>query len=155
MLDSSFNYFWRESVDYSKHLLDVNEQLDKALSYLEYSYNKVTNLPDDPTKLDQETLETWESFTARFSRVADIFMAKYLRTKALIDDPAFRGTMRDILNYAEKVNLIDDAETWMTIRSLRNISAHEYTVEDLRDFFKQLKTYTPKLLSLKSMLQEK
>ena len=131
---------------------DIKHQLSKALEYLEYSFEKVKTLTDDPNKLDQESLETWESFTARFARVADIFMAKYCRFEILQNDPAFRGTLRDIMNASAKQGLIDDVDTWMTIRGLRNISAHEYTNQHLQDFLQQLKRYTPTLLTLKKLV---
>jgi hypothetical protein len=103
-------------------------------------------------QLDDETLETWESFAARFARAADLFLAKYLRTMVLLDDPGFRGSMRDFINQGEKLGLIDNAEHWLEIRSLRNIAAYEYTEEDLAAFFKQLKQECPKLLKLKDQL---
>ena len=130
-------------------LANIETQLSKALEYLDYSYAKITNLSDKPNELDQETLETWESFTARFARVADIFLAKYLRIRILQEDPAFRGTLRDFVNQGAKIGIISDVETWMTIRSLHNISAHEYSESELHTFFLQLKKYTPTLLSLK------
>lgn len=135
-----------------KHLENITTQLQKALEYLEYSFKKVSSLPDKPAELDQESLETWESFTARFARVADIFMAKYLRARILEEDPAFRGTMRDFVNTGAKIGIIDDVEKWMVIRSLRNISAHEYSEGELREFFLQLKKYTPSLLELKCLV---
>ena len=134
------------------YISNAKDQLNQALSYLDYSYNKIQKLPDDPALLDQESLETWESFTARFARVADIFIMKYIRARILNEDPAFRGTVRDFLNTAEKMSLIDDVETWMTIRALRNISAHEYTIQSLQNFLRQLKKYTPELLSLKPLV---
>lgn len=137
------------------YISDAKQQLVQALSYLDYSYNKIQKLPDDPALLDQESLETWESFTARFARVADIFMMKYIRAQILHEDPGFRGTLRDFLNAAEKIRLIDNIEIWMTIRALRNISAHEYSVQDLQKFFLQLKKHTPKLLALKALLEDK
>ncbi len=134
------------------HLTSITTQLQKALEYLEYSFAKIAKLPDVPAELDQESLETWESFTARFARVADIFMAKYLRAKIIQEDPAFRGTLRDFVNQGAKIGLIEDVEIWMVIRSLRNISAHEYSEDELHEFFLQLKKYTPTLLSLKKLV---
>ncbi len=131
---------------------EQKEKLQKAISHLEYSYNKIVNLPVNPNQLDEETLETWESFSARFSRVADIFMSKYLRTFIMIQDPGFAGTFRDIINQAEKMNLINNADKWMAIRELKNISAHEYTDKDLAAFFERIKKEAPLLISIKDIL---
>lgn len=130
----------------------ITQQLHKALNYLSYSYNKVQQLPDEQAELDQESLETWESFAARFSRVADIFLAKYIRCCLLIDDPAYRGSFRDSMNRAEKLGLIDDVEHWMSIRAMRNLAVHEYAEENLSNYFQNLKHYTPALLGIKSIL---
>lgn len=129
-----------------------NEQknkLLKALQHLNYSYNKIQKIPTDPNQLDDEMLEVWESFSARFCRVADIFLTKYVRAYVYLQDPGFNGTLRDFLNQAEKLGLIENVESWMAIRELRNISAHEYTDKDLAEFFLRLKKETPRLLSIK------
>jgi len=131
---------------------EQKNKLLKAISHLEYSYNKIISLPDQPDQLDEESLETWESFVTRFSRVTDLFLTKYLRAKVLQQDPGFTGSLRDFINQAEKLNWIADADTWMAIRELRNISAHEYTDKDLAAFFQRLKQETPLLLSLHKAL---
>jgi hypothetical protein len=84
-------------------------KLDKALQYLNYSFEKVKILPTNPESLDPESLETWESFSARFSRVADLFLTKYLKSYILAQDPGFEGSIRDFVNQAEKLGLIDSA----------------------------------------------
>ena len=133
-------------------LQEQKNKLLKAIAHLEYSYSKIINLPTELDELNEETLETWESFAARFCRVADVFLTKYLRACILLEDPGFSGTFRDALHLGEKLSLIDDPETWMAIRELRNISAHEYTDKDLSAFFKRLKTECPKLITLKNLI---
>lgn len=133
-------------------LTETAEKLRKAISHLDYSYNKIQTLPDSLSQMDEEILETWESFTARFSRVSDIFVMKYLRSRILIEEPGFEGSTRDYLNKAEKFNLIDSAETWVTIRELRNVAAHEYNDEDLSAFYAKIRSLCPLLLSIKEIL---
>lgn len=127
-------------------------KLIKAIGHLDYSYAKVLKLPTELAQLDEETLETWESFAARFSRVADLFLTKYLRACILLQDPGFSGTFRDMLNQGEKLSIVDNIEPWMAIRELRNISAHEYTDKDLSAFFNRLREETPRLLALKQSI---
>jgi len=124
------------------------EQLNKALDHLEYSFNKIQSLSTKVAELDNETLETWESFCARFSRVSDLFLMKYLRTAILQNDPAFRGSLRDHVNLAEKLELLDDAEAWMQIRSLQNVSSYDYNDSDMEEFLRALKKECPRLLSI-------
>jgi hypothetical protein len=136
----------------SDYLTEQKERLSKALIHLDYSYQKILKLSDNLDQLDEESLETWESFAARFSRVADLFLTKYLRALVLAQDPGFTGSLRDFVNQGEKLAAIDNAESWMAIRELRNISAHEYTDKDLAMFFKRLKQECPRLLSIQALL---
>ncbi|MHB1947952.1 MAG: hypothetical protein ACYCQI_07555 [Gammaproteobacteria bacterium] len=133
---------------------DQKNKLTKAIEHLECSYNKIFRLPEQLDQLDEESLETWESFAARFGRVADIFLMKYLRAYVLLQDPGFAGSLRDFVNQGEKLGIIDSAEMWMSIRELPNISAHEYTDKDLVEFFKRLKQDAPRLLAIKTILKK-
>ncbi len=136
-----------------ENLLDEwRRKTTKALSHLEYSHKKVLNLQDNLEQLDEESLETWESFAFRFARASDLFLTKYLRTRLMIEDPGFSGSFRDSLDLAEKLRIIDDAEAWLKIRSLRNASVHEYTEAGLALFFKALLKHAPRLLDLKRRL---
>src|SRR5690606_37286907 len=98
---------------------------------------------------DDDALETWESFAARFSRVVDIYTTKVLRAQVLEADPGFDGAFKDLLLLAEKAGLIQSAELWLKLRSLRNIQAHDYTDEAFSAFVKELLTHAPNLLKLK------
>lgn len=126
----------------------------KALGHLEYSFEKVKKLSTDPKKLDEETLETWESFSARFARVADLYLTKYLRAHIQVQDPGFQGSFRDSVDFGEKLGLIDSADDWMEIRALRNITAHEYTNETLEAFFNSLIAQTPRILAIREGLEK-
>lgn len=126
--------------------------LIKALDRLAFSYKKVQNLPLNTDAFDDETLEIWESFSARFARASDIFLSQYLRTFVLLSDKGFQGSMRDFLNVGEKLKIIDDAEAWMSIRELRNIFAHEYTEDELPSVFKRLLNECPRVLKLRDIL---
>ncbi|PWU20650.1 MAG: hypothetical protein C5B49_03910 [Bdellovibrio sp.] len=107
-------------------LRESMQELRQAVAHLEYSYDKARILTREKDRLDEESLETWEGFVSRFGRVSDLFLKKYLRTKILIADPGFRGELIDVLNTAEKMNLISSASQWYEVRQLRNFSVHEY-----------------------------
>lgn len=139
-------------VKYDKLHDQYRESLLKALTHLEYSYHKVTKLTNKAEELDEESLETWESFTARVSRVVDIFTSKYIQTYVKQNDPGFEGSLRDFVNQAEKLGLIDSADVWMEARGLRNITAHEYKAESLEEFFKAILAFSPTALSLKDRI---
>ena len=131
----------------------IRKDLLAAIGHLEYSSNKIQKLNLlQKTSWDEEELETLESFSSRFARVSDIFISKFLRFRILEEDPGFRGSLIDSLNFAEKINLIEDAKSWLRIRSLRNVAAHDYAASDLLQLFKELLSLTPTLLQTKSKL---
>jgi hypothetical protein len=135
-------------------LVIQKRKLQKALQHLQYSYKKIQSLSTNAEQLNDEELEVWESFAARFSRVTDIFMTQYLRTLVLTNDPGFSGTLRDFINQGEKLKIIDDSNAWMKIRELRNITAHEYSEKDLSTFFANLKKECPRLLKIVDLLDK-
>ncbi len=139
--------------NYQAILQETSGKLLKAIDHLEYSFNKVQKLTDDLRDMDDEMMETWESFSSRFSRVSDIFIMQYVRTKVAIEEPGFKGTTRDYLNKAEKLGLINDVATWVVIRELRNVAAHEYNDEDLSAFYRRLKSLCPELLTIHQILK--
>ncbi len=138
--------------DYQKLLEEHKAAIQKALEYLKYSYQKIQLLPTDLHDADPELLETWESFVARFSRVTDIFMMKYIRVRILIDDPGFEGSFTDHLNRAEKLGLVQDAHQWREIRNLRNQATHEYSSEELEPYLKQIKEYIPIIFDIEKII---
>lgn len=138
---------WLKMSDYQKLLQIQQRKLLKALQHLQYSYNKILNLSENVESLDDESLEVWESFSARFSRVSEVYF-QYVRTLVLNNDPGFSGSLRDFVNQGEKLGVVDDAAAWMHIRELRNITAHDYSEKDLTNFFKILKQECPRLLRI-------
>lgn len=138
--------------DYQK-LIDAHKQdIKKSLIHLKYSYEKVKKLPIQIEKTDSETLETWEGFVARFARVSDLFIMKYLKTKVKLADPGFRGSVMDLLNLSEKLNLIDDARVWYRIRELRNQATNDYTEEEFEKYLEEIRHLTSTVLAVEKIL---
>ena len=127
---------------------EIVGQLKKTKSHLEYSFSKVKNF-DLSNELTEEQLESLESFSSRFARYSDILVSKYFRLLAIEKDPAFRGSVIDLLNLAEKYGWIASSQTWIRIRELRNLAAHEYVVKDYKALYKELIRLTPHLLEVK------
>src|SRR3989338_4567229 len=134
--------------DYTKLLEKHKEDVLNALYYLKFSFKKIEELSMNLKDADPELLETWESFVARFARVTDIFLMKYIRVKILMDDPGFEGTFTDQMNRAEKMGIISNAHQWIDIRKLRNQATHDYTAKELEPFLKKIKELTPMVLSI-------
>lgn len=123
-----------KKLSYQELLKKYEDQVQKAMGHLQYSRNKVSSLPTKLSENDEETLETWESFTSRFARVVDLFLTKYIKVRIKIEDPGFDGSLRDYLNLAEKLGWILDVDRWIALRELRNIQAHDYTDETFLSF---------------------
>ncbi len=124
----------------------------KSLKYLEYSYNRTLKMPLDPILMNDSELEAWDSFASRFARSSDIFLSKFLKAYLIKDDPAFDGSFKDTLNRSEKLGLIENVETWMEIRQLRNATVHEYSDSDLKIIFSKFRQFTPLILDLRTKL---
>ena len=67
-------------MDTEKLLKEYRNQILKAIEHLSYSYAKVQALDSNPSHLTTQELESWEGFVARFARVSDIFLSKYVRS---------------------------------------------------------------------------
>lgn len=139
---------------YVELLNDIKNKLEKSLNHLEFSYKKIQNLSEDVDAMDDETMEVWESFSSRFARSSDIFLNRYLRTVLLLQDPAYEGSLRDSLNKAEKIGLINGIEPWLEIRELRNAAVHDYNSTTLTKIYQRLKGLTPLLLDLKQTVKK-
>lgn len=130
----------------------IREDLLKSIGHLEFSFRKVHSIDLSKADWDEAELETLESFSSRFARTSDLYVSRYLRALALESDPAFRGSLIDLLNLGEKQGWIDSARQWYRIRELRNVAAHEYSTEQLGELFRELFALTPQILKIKSLL---
>jgi hypothetical protein len=79
-------------------------------------------------------------------------LTKYCKAKVLENDAGFDGTLRDFVNQAEKMALVDDADKWMDFRGIRNSVAHEHEEDDLGAFFEGVRNAAPVVLLIKSKL---
>jgi len=127
---------------------EAKSEIFEGLRHLDYSHKKALLLGTDISKLTSEDLETWEGLVARFGRVSDIYLSKYLRTCIMMKEPGFRGSFRDLLDLAEKFKLIDSADFWAEVRELRNTSVHEYSRKKLPLILDRVRELTPELLLL-------
>jgi len=49
---------------------------------------------------------------------------------------------------AEKFGWISDAGSWIRIRELRNVAAHEYAIDDYKSLYAELIDLAPQLLNV-------
>lgn len=96
---------------------------DQRLFAERFTVERAISLEDDP-----DLAERVEAFVGRFGRLQDTLADKLLPAllSALGEEP---GAQLDNLDCAERLGLIDSADTWLAIRQLRNQMVHEY-IED-------------------------
>jgi hypothetical protein len=118
--------------------------LQLAAGHLEYSIERCRNLIGQEA-LPPEQLERLESLTSRFARLADLLIQRIFR---LIDEIELTGggTILDRIYRAEKRGWANAAEL-IKIRELRNLIAHEYATEKMRDIYSAVATMSPALLA--------
>lgn len=131
--------------------IQICADLQKLKKHLEFSFEKCQRILQSKN-LTEENLESLESFSSRFARYSDIIVSRYFRVLALESDPAFRGSVIDLLNIAEKNGWISSAKEWTLIRELRNIAAHEYEASDYIRLYNELLKLTPTLLKVSTDL---
>lgn len=104
-----------------RHLATTDMRLFGAASF---TIEQATLLEENP-----DLAERVEAFVSRFGRLQDTVGDKLL--PALLDALGEKSSaVIDNLDRAERLELIQSADEWMTIRSLRNQMIHEY-VEDM------------------------
>lgn len=134
----------------SELLKKTTEELTKAFSHLEYSLKKSSKLLKK-SDLSEDDLEGLEGFGSRFARASDIAIQRFLRLKMLEKDPAFRGSVIDILNESEKYGWIESALAWSKIRELRNVTAHEYSEIEVRELYGEMIQLAEQILKLRTL----
>ena len=109
--------------DYTLLLQESIERLNKQAGHLIYSLQRVKEMDDLP---EEEKQERYEALTARFSRLQDMLVAPYKVIAHLELQPEKAERLTDLLNFMEKLNLLESVADWGVIRKTRNVIAHEY-----------------------------
>ena len=126
----------------------LNEELaglQLAASHLEFSMERCRDLTGCDG-LSPEQLERLESLTSRFARLADLLVQRIFR---LVDEIELTGggTLLDRIYRAEKRGWASAADL-IRIRELRNLIAHEYATEKMREIHAAVAALSPALLAV-------
>ncbi len=79
-----------------------------------------------------EEMESFDSLTSKFGRTSDLYTQKVIRTIWMLLHETFVPFI-DLLNKAEKIELIKSADQLLEIRDLRNQITHEYIPEAITE----------------------
>ncbi|MCE5294695.1 MAG: hypothetical protein LLF94_08800 [Chlamydiales bacterium] len=127
-----------------KLLLKELKSLEQAANILSETFSHCQSIG---LKKEYSFLELihLEALTSRFARLSDMLIRKIFRLINQLDyEP--QETVRDSINRAEKIGIIENASVFAEIRETRNAIAHEYLLEDLSLLYKSVFTYTPQLI---------
>ena len=105
--------------------------LEKALNTLHLSIEKCARIIGKD-EYSFEEMESLDSLTSKFGRTSDLYIQKVLRTIWMLLHEPFVPFI-DLLNKAEKMELIASADQLLEIRDLRNQITHEYLPEALTE----------------------
>lgn len=110
--------------------------LSASLNALDYSYKKCVEIGIKEEYTEDE-LETFEALTSRFARTSDIFTQKILTTIFVLLKENPKGFI-DRANLSEKLGIIPDSPVLQDIRELRNEIAHDYSMRDIAEIFRDV-----------------
>jgi len=127
-------------------LRDNLKALDLSVNWVRRSYEQTVaiGLKENYTA---EEFDKFENLASRYARTTDMLVNKVLRS---IDAVEFEdsGTIIDIMNRAEKREIVSSAKILHTIKDLRNNIVHEYKIAEITRFFEDIQKYTPTLLDV-------
>ena len=125
-------------------LLDELDDLRRMADHLSHSLGRCARIEIVPG-LDELSDERIEAFTSRFARTADLLVNKVLRTLDRHElEPS--GSLLDVLQRAEKRDIISSARELRLIKNLRNAIAHDYARDSISETFSLCRHWTPVLL---------
>lgn len=136
----------------NSNTIAIHAKCLKAYGAFERSLAKIQKLGANPNDLDYDQEEHWEAYCSRFARLQDMLVKRYFRALALEEDPAWSGSVRDLLNLMEKARVIASAREWMELRELRNEMAHEYEDEALEALYQRARAAAPLIMAVKAEL---
>jgi len=143
-------------------LNDNNIRLEKYLNEcnkhklrIEKAYNKIVSIfPISSTryeKLSDDEIEALDQYLFRFSKLQDTIGDKIFKLiiSEYVEDIT-KLTFIDILNHLEKIGILDDANIWKKLRTIRNNISHQYDDEpsEMADALNDMIAYKDDLLKI-------
>ncbi|MCL2193562.1 MAG: nucleotidyltransferase domain-containing protein [Treponema sp.] len=120
--------------------------LNLSVNWVQRSYEQTVTIGVKENYTAEE-FDKFENLASRYARTTDMLVNKVLRS---IDAVEFEdsGTIIDIMNRAEKREIVSSAKILHTIKDLRNNIVHEYKIAEITRFFGNVQEYTPILLDI-------
>lgn len=117
--------------------------LEQSIETLNLSVEKALSI-GEKVHYSFEEMETFDSLTSKFNRSTDIYTQKVLRTTWELLHESYTPFI-DMMNNAEKMEILQSADTIIKIRDIRNQVAHEYIPEAIQELVPEVITLSKKL----------
>ena len=118
--------------EYQQYACLALELAQKEVTHLSYTHRTLFLQPIDLEKIklleeQEEFSEKIDAFVSRFGRLQDHIGEKLIpRFAALVGETP--KSLLDVLAFAEKMEWVESAETFISARKLRNLLIHEYII---------------------------
>jgi uncharacterized protein YutE (UPF0331/DUF86 family) len=132
-----------------EYIGELFESLNPGFKTLEITYTDCKKLVNqygtDIGHLDMQSQNAFEALVSRFARLSDILVKQIL---VAIDELEGyeEGSPIDVLNRAEKKNIIESAAKFRELRALRNKISHEYSLNELNEIYVKVLDYVPMII---------
>ena len=138
--------------DDNEILVENLMSLEKSLNWLKRSYEKSLRI-DLKQGMSKEEFDIMENLTSRYSRTIDLIISKIFRS---IDAVEFEdsGTLIDVVNRAEKREIIDSSMRLRELKDLRNEIVHEYETENLKETFERVRNGVSEILRISQNIKD-
>lgn len=84
-----------------------------------------------------DELEPYDSLSFRFEKCVELIL-NFFRSMELFLYAKQSDTLRDRLLAMQKLEIVEDIDSWMEARLLRNKIAHAYLPEEIKDIYQQV-----------------
>ena len=129
---------------------------------IEKSYNKVKNIfplsAPQYEKLNDDEIQAIDQYLFRFAKLQDTLGDKLF--KLIVSeyvDNTDGLTFLDILNHLEKFGILEDANIWKKLRTIRNDISHQYDDEpqEMAEALNNIFAYKNELLNIFDKIEKK
>lgn len=129
-------------------LQEFLHQMRDSMRWLQRSYDQCKKIGIKESYTEEE-LDKIENLYSRFGRAVDLIVNKVFRSidKVELEEG---GTLLDVVNRAEKREIIESVEEIREMKDLRNQIVHEYLFEALIPLIEDVLQYTPKLFEIQN-----
>ena len=130
-----------------KEVLQENlNKLNLSVKWVQRSYDQIKKIKLD-NNYSPDEFDKLEVLASRYARTTDMLVNKVFRSIDTLESEDI-GTIIDIMNRAEKREIVESAELLHTIKDLRNSVVHEYQIDKIVNFFGDIVKFTPVLLEV-------